>query len=250
MIKKISYLFLIIVLLSACTATKKTISDKTEANPLQWKSELKTLALSATINADYHGQSNSARIKMTIAGTDSITMTVIGPFGITLGKLYARPDYFVFYNMFNDEVIEGIASAKNLKEAAMIPLSFEQIVHLLRSESPQKPELYVKSIQTSEGTFKYENTSNNESNDYVFLNGNNQICRYLNNMKDGKTSMELLYADYENYSGFYLAKSLSFSFPEINGKLTIDVSDFQVNKNINQQFSFKIPDKIKRIKLD
>jgi hypothetical protein len=250
-----NYVFLVtltaLFFCSCTTITKKENLTALDKVP-QWKNNLKSLVISGNMASSYHGQNFNGSCKLIILGEDSLSLTLTGPFGILVGKLYANPYYFIYYDIFNNEVLEGKPTAKNLKQAAMLPLSFEDIVHLLKCESPAEPGQYEiqKNPEGVEGVL-FKNFSNTDYVEYLLYSSpKDMITQYQRKLRDGKLILNLLYKDYDNVDGFELAKNLVFNFPEIDGNLTFEANSIEVNKNQNMTLRFQIPEGVKKYVLD
>ncbi|MGA2297632.1 MAG: DUF4292 domain-containing protein [FCB group bacterium] len=109
----------------------------------------------------------------------------------------------------------------------------------------------LKSGETADNIILYENKNNLIYDEIASVDmANFTVKSYTSKLKNRKTILSLLYSDYNEYEGFELAKTMKFYFPEIDGQINLDITDIEINKNINYKFSFKIPDSIKRIKMD
>ncbi len=252
-IKNYILIFTTIVLLlcSCATIPKNEIQTGFDKVPI-WKNNLKSISITGNLASSYHSQNFNGSCKLIIIGEDSLSLTLMGPFGILVGKLYANKNYFIYYDIFNNEVLEGKPTAKNLKSAAMIPLSFDDMVHLLRCEAPLEPERYEKEKNPEgvEGVL-FKNFSNKDYVEYLLYSSpKDMITQYQRKLRDGKLILNLLYKDYDDIDGFELAKNLIFNFPEIDGSLTFEVNSIEVNKIENKTLRFQIPEGIKKYELE
>ena len=246
---KILFIVLVLVLPSACTTVKEIkkvdfVSEIPTRNIL-----LKSLAVKASIEMDSPEGSNSATARVNIAGMDSLQIKISGPFGISVAQMYADPEKFVFYNIFQNEVLEGSSSALNFQKALSIPLSYSDFVRLLRAEIPSENANYTRSATSTRNLFS--NNSNPNYSEIVTVSPDGiTISRYQREISDGVTIVDVLYNNYINYNGIYLPSQTIFRFPEAETKVVINVRGYDINKKIDKPFSFKIPKSIQRYKLD
>ncbi|MCK5741696.1 MAG: DUF4292 domain-containing protein, partial [Chlorobi bacterium] len=168
---------------------------------------------------------------------------------ISVAQMYADPEKFVFYNIFQNEVLEGSSSALNFQKALSIPLSYSDFVRLLRAEIPSENANYTRSATSTRNLFS--NNSNPNYSEIVTVSPDGiTISRYQREISDGVTIVDVLYNNYINYNGIYLPSQTIFRFPEAETKVVINVRGYDINKKIDKPFSFKIPKSIQRYKLD
>lgn len=236
----------------SCSTVYKTSQKGLIIKPKEWNDELKTLNISANVTSKYHEESNSGYCRLILAGTDSLSLKITGPFEILVGRLYADIEYFVFYDAFNNQIFEGKPTAKNMKRATMVPLSFDEFIRLLRCETPTNPSEYSidENYNKADGVL-YKNPSNKEYIEYaLYSSDNNDLIRYQRKLRTGKLILDLNYKDYETIDGIRLSKYLIFNFPEIDTQVDMQVASINVNKDINKTLGFTIPDGVKVHKIE
>ncbi|MCK5742741.1 MAG: DUF4292 domain-containing protein, partial [Chlorobi bacterium] len=168
---------------------------------------------------------------------------------ISVAQMYADPDKFIFYNIFQDEVLEGSSSASNIQKALSIPLSFPDFIRLLRSEIPSGNGDYTRSATAGKNLFS--NNSNQNYSEHVTVSPDGTtISRYQRKTSDGTTIVDVLYNKYINYNGIYLPSQTIFRFPEAQTKVVINVRSYDINKKFDKPFLFKTPESVTRYKLD
>lgn len=243
--KYLSVIFIII--LWSCSTVPKNERSNINVKPKAWNDELKTLNISASVTSKYHDENNSGYCRLILAGTDSLLLKITGPFEILVGRLFADKDYFIFYDAINNQLFKGKPTAKNLKRATMVPLSFDEFIRLLRCETPTNPEEFTidETYKNNDGVL-FKNSSNNDYIEYaLYSSENNNLMRYQRKLRTGKLILDLVYKDYESIDGFNLSKYLIFNFPEIDTKVDMQVTNLDVNKDIKKPLSFTLPDGIK-----
>lgn len=248
---RILLMMLAVAMLSACGSSKQitqtTESTITKKVALRNKDDIKTLYLKAGIEAAYHAEINSAGIKITLMGTDSLAAVVTGPLGIVVGKLFATPDYFMFYNALESTLTEGTPTAQNLKRVALIPLSFTDLVKLLRGEVPGNPLVFKEEKSSTGGKVVFANkTLAGEVEKAEVDSRVMEMSHFSRNNKDNKGLLEVEYTDFAKFSSYNFAKKIVFTFPEVKGKLTLEVSDYKINDKVESPFRFKIPSGVER----
>jgi len=248
-------LFALIVclfIMLSCSTVKKT-KDLSGISVLpQHKENLKTLNLTAKLIPTFKDFNNTVLSKIKISGIDSMSMSIIGPMGITVGKMYSRSDYFIFYSTFENTAYEGNPSADNLKKAARMPISFEDYVHLIRCEPPGNPSDYLLAHEDSGNPKKlFRNESDESYVEYaLFSSSDNSLVQYQRKLRDGTLVLSAFFRDYEEFGGFRLARTIQMKFPELEGMITMEFENIEVNKHSDEPYSFKIPPSVKRNRMD
>ena len=253
--KKIFFYILIFLTLISCSQVKnieKNVEKSDSASDYKfWDKELINLTMNGSINSTINGESLSGQFKLMIASTDSISMIIYGPLGVTVGKLFSTQKYFLYFNVLNNEAIEGTPSEDNLNKALQLPLSFSEIVRLFRSETPGDPNDFIKDNtfeSNSETLFK--NLSKHEKVEFALFSENKNLNQYQQKMKNGKLILNTYYQDYRNFNDFNLAQIIIFKFPEMNADINIRIEKYSINEKFEKPFSFSLPKSINRLNLD
>ncbi len=256
--KYISVLMVGIALISACSSTKEAVESKPkefipvikkETLTKDFNEGLRTLRTEGEIEFNMPGLNNSADFELKIAGRDSLAMTIYGPMGITVAKLYATATKFQFLNSFSGELYEGTPSEENFSKIANIPLCFEDFISLLSMRLVRN-----KSEYTLE-------KSNKDSYQYVYIGKNYRDEVYIaadysaifGIWRYGRDNTKLYEAKYENnfqQSGINISKRIILKFPTINGSINIEYDKVEANVTFDKPFAFKIPKSVERTNLD
>ncbi len=244
--------FVFLILLSACSTVPKQQKSNSFTKPKEWNSKLKTLNISANISSKYHDEINSGSCKLILNAYDSLSLMITGPFEIPIGKLYSDAQYFVYYDAFNNQILEGKPTAMNLKRAAMVPLSFYEFIRLLRCETPSEPSDFTldETYKNDDGLL-FKNSSNKDYIEYALYSSfDNNLIRYQRKLRTGRLILDLVYKDYVNTDGFQLAKYMIFNFPEIDTKVDLQINKYKINMDFNKLLRFSLPEGIKVYKVE
>ncbi len=126
---KIQHFFVFILcaaVFTSCATAPQQVKKEVPAEPKvemtelpmpKHRADIVSLDMATNLTASINGSVNSASANIYVGGTDSVSMLVRGPLGITVGKLYANPQYFMFYNAFGSELLEGIPRAESIEKA-------------------------------------------------------------------------------------------------------------------------------------
>ncbi len=90
-------------------------------------SEARTLSVSGDISVDQNGESNSAsfamkskRMDATGNRIDSLSIEVMGPFGIKVAKFLASPQQYAFYDILHGQTLTGATDSKSLENLTQL----------------------------------------------------------------------------------------------------------------------------------
>lgn len=78
-----------------------------------------------------------------VAGQDSLRLELYGPLGMPVGMLYARPERFVFYDIWRNVVLEGRSPTAVLSQLLPLTLPYPLLLALLRQELPRLAALQI-----------------------------------------------------------------------------------------------------------
>jgi hypothetical protein len=269
--KKVSILFIKIAVISifftACASNPKRSSTKqimdnkiSKIDSIAAERKINTkyysddvnVIINAKINIKLPNISNSANATIEMAKRDSILITITGPFGISVGKLYANPEQFFMLNNLEGNGFTGIPSAEQIGNALHIPISYNDIVSIFRTTCPQNINDYhynnkyindnpndnyycftaIKNTQTH----MEENIYFNDNNDFMKLE------RIANNVQvDSLIIMSVDFSQHYSVGNFRFAKKIIIIFPAMNGKIEINISSIKINENLTNPMMFKIP---------
>lgn len=242
-------LICVVFFLFACSTIKQETQKKelTVISIVDKHKELDNLSLKGQVSFNQKDMKLTGKFKSYLAGTDSMSLTLFGPLQIAAGKLYARNDYFLFYDTFNNRAYEGEPNAQNLKSAFNIELSFPDLIHLFRGEIPNNVTKYVYDKSMEKGNlFKYIKPE--EYVDFALFDKDNNLMQYQRKLSDGTLIMNVVYSDYITSDGYDLPGRISLSFPVYEATVLYEIDDYEVNEKYNNPFGFSVPSDIKRIK--
>ena len=246
------YYFIIFfsIILISCAGTqetkKETFSDKLNGR----QKDLHTLTASGSVIMNYPEGSNSGRFKLTAAGADSLLFEIYGPFGISIGKLFARKDYFLMLNSFSAEAFEGIPDEESLSKALQMPVSFSELIRLFRNETPGEPgdfEIHSQNAEIKDLLFKNGKTPG-YAEFVLYSPDQGGIVQYQKKIESKGMVLNARFSEFDDFEGYRLPKKIKMFFPEPEGSITFDIDNYSINEE-NGAFSFSLPSSIKPVRI-
>lgn len=241
---------LFIVLIS-CSSTKQTSgSGSIGSNRLKSQSGLNSIEYKGTIRTNMQDMQQSIDFKMQIAAYDSAALSIFGPLGMTIGKLYSTPSHFVFLNTFMSEAFEGRPTPENLKQVIFLPVSFSDLVSLFRSEPMQDVKTYLNDESYSKAGRTLYKSKQEKFTDFALVNSSGEILEQQRKNSNDKLAFTVVSDVYSVTENFNLARKIFIKFPLINGSATIEITDIKINPRFDKPFSFNLPSGVKKYVLD
>ena len=222
------------------------------------KAALTTLGMTAAVNATMNGTAAPpANCTMTICGDDSLGMT-FRAFGVPVGKLFARNDYFLFFDSFNNRALEGSPSAANIGRAINVPLSYADFAHLLRGEAPGDASRFAPALSGAGGGIQtpvvaslfHHKTPENGMEYALFSPEQKTLVQYQRKAPDGTIQLNVRYEDFTEQGGIFIARKVAISIPSQNSTVVFDASEITINAPQTRPLSFNVPSAVPRSRLE
>lgn len=220
------------------------------------KSTLSVLDITAAVTATINGAAAPpANCTMTICRDDSLGMT-FRAFGMPVGKLYARNDYFLFFDAFNNRALEGAPNAANIARAINVPLSYQDFARLLRGEPPGDISQFSLTtggvdMQSSPKSVLFQRKTPENGIEYALFSVERQaLVQYQRKAADGTIQINARYEDFIEADKIQVAKNVAITVPSQNSTVAFSASDITVNSSENKRLSFSVPSTVPRSRLE
>ncbi len=233
------------------TKDQETVLLKTEEKnllTLQYfdNSSLKQLELNGKVISSVDGSKQTASTTVLVKDRDSLGMSIFGPFGILVGQLMASSSNFVFYNAFGNEAVDGIPSAENINSVTGMPISFNDILTLLRGEVPfgEKGYTKVKKLEIGETLFSYAEV--NQTHFVTTSPNTDYISQYQRKSNDGELLFHIRYNNYKIFNNLSIATESILQIPKLKTSISFIAEEVFVNQPFQSKLGFTIPSGVKR----
>ena len=262
MISHAKYIFLLLLLaiITSCatvskkeTATEKksTVSENITGGLTVASnkfSDAANIRIRASISFKFPDMSNSANAVIEMAKRDSILVTITGPFGISVGKLYATPNEFIMNNNLQNTTFVGVPTEKNIMQIANIPLSFNDLVSILRTSTSQNATNYIHNSESSDAELSafhlaefVAGTSEAGYQEFISVNSHNDVVRMERKDILGQTIIVANFSEHSTVEQYRFAKNLNLNFPTLSGSVTIRISDISLTTQPTTPMRFTKP---------
>ena len=251
-------LFLLLLLVTSCATTPKkeknteltTGKKLTVINDTRFSDDA-NIRIRASISFRFPDMSNSANAVIEMAKKDSILITISGPFGITVGRLYANQNEFIMNNNLQNTTFTGIPTEKNIMQIANIPLSFNDLMTIFRTSTPQNPSSYIYDCKLS--LFRFIDFSGEATGlyeEFIFTNLNNDIARIERKNILGETVIVASFFDHYTVGNHRFARRINLNFPTLNGNVEIKISDVSLIPQPTNPMRFAKPRSYKEYRFE
>lgn len=185
---------------------------------------------------------------MGICGTDSLALTVYGPFGVLIGKMSASKNSVLYYDALRSEAVQGNPESPKVVSTLPFPLTFNDFMHLARWEVPFPASSYSM-ISSQDSTSVWAYTSDSRFIDVAKLSSASGALRgYQRKSRSGEVIFTIRFDDVRERNGVNFPSTLTMQFPARNASARFSVIDF-VRDPVGERYSFRLPKgvKVKRI---
>lgn len=248
----ISLSIIVLFLINSC-ATTNINQDKIKINNKIYfgRNNLNYLFLKGNISINAPAMKQDAQYKININSVDSLSLSLLGPFGIVGAKLYANPDYFLFYNVLQDEAYQGKPTSYNMYSLISVPVSYKDLLSIIRNDFYSSEKKYTISENNENYILYLYNSINDSTNNYYHYSKlNNAVELYTKINKDNDTLVSISYKEYKNTDNINFPRKILMNFHKANVLIKMSIDDIIINQESNKQMIFSISKSTKIIDLD
>lgn len=231
---------------------KQTLESVLVEQALSRKEQLLYVQVEADISITVNDVTNTANCLMQMAGRDSLSMEITGPFGISVARLFSDKEYFLFHDILQSRAIEGKPSREQLSEVTFMPLSFEDYASLFRAEPPGDARSFTL-VDTFSDSSKvlYKRSTDPLATEFVLCNkANGTIIEYQRKNKKGIVELSMKYDNYSMVNNIFMPSIVVLSSPSRGLSMKVSAQSIIVNSAIPTTMRFSLPSSITPLRMD
>lgn len=218
--------------------TKEIVKPK----PIPKLKEYRYISLTASIEFVNSGAVNEFNATIN-QNNDTLGMKVLGPFNISVAELFSTTEKFFLLDKWNAVLYKGKPTKENFKKSLQIPISYKEIIGLIRCNPYGDISRFANGIQSDEDIETYTYADETTKDSLWFSKKHKTVARYKHKSTKQDESYFVAYSygesnDYPNKIVFVSGKN----------KLTLNIEKFSLEKFTVK--SIKIPDNAKVVDLD
>ena len=257
MLKKITYILILVLAFSSCRGKKKTANNNNTSNMFTAKVianyndySFNKKTVKATIKAKYKGKTNLPSVNVSLRmEKDKVIWMSISKSIFSLGKLKITPNRVQFYNKLQQEYFDGDFSL--LSNFLGTEVNFKQVEKILLGEAVFDLNEKDYKIKTQQNEYEFTPKKRNKLFDILFLlNANNfKINKQEIRQEKENKLLSIAYKDYEKIDGVYFPSTIFVLAEDKKNTNTVTINYKNVSFNLDLKFPFNIPSGYKEIKL-
>ncbi len=220
-------------------------------NHNRWQQSIRTLRADVRITLDsplYSGNFNAEVLRQ---GPDSLLVTVRGPFGMHMGKVFVNKKRFVFYNQVMNQFLMGEREDFRSRRFLQFPVSVDQLMQIL-SVRDRFMVLKKRVYEQRDGQYYLEA----ENGHYRYRIWFEPATLLISRVEYFDLNSETLtyYKTYENYTlidGIYFPQLVNFVRPDKKEGLSLIFTGVKINRPVSgEAFLIEIDEAATQIDLD
>lgn len=239
---KLVYIFMIIVIFSACTTKKVVKVDKKDRikkieqffeSIAKRREQIKSIQIEAKADTFSNGKRVRGKLMMSITRPDMLRIDTLSPFEQPISTMLVSDDNLHFYNFEEKKMYYGLSNTKNLSLFLPIRINLKQFIDMFSGISPM--------IAYKKYEFKYLEDS--AEYELILINENvKQVIRYIaHNLqissvkfyKNNKKILLMKFSSIKSSGNIKYAKKIYFEDFEAKNKLKLIITDIVYNGDID-----------------
>lgn len=228
--------------MSCSTVDSTKTKVKVKAKPAPVRNELKYISLMASIEFVNSGNVNEFNASIN-QNNDTLGLRLLGPFNMALAELFSNPEQFMLLDKWHAVLYKGKPTKENFNKALQFPISYQEIIGLIRCNPYGDISRFEKSIKQNDSSEASYYADALAKDSLWFLKKNNTISQYKHISQNVKESYSV------NYSyGEFVEYPDKIVFLSGKNKLTLKIDKFSLEKFTVK--SIKIPNNVQTVNLD
>lgn len=190
----------------------------------------------------------TAQFEAKIVGEDSAVISIFGPMGVLLAKVFSNNEYFAYYDVLNNWAVVGVPSREKIYQASRVPLSFLDFIRLFKgqflypTDSMKNTKMDAEKILYSVKTTDFV--------DFFLCDGNAKIIQYQKKNTEDKIILNILYPEYFANDTLLLPKKYILQIEERKGTVGLEIENLNWDVDLTRPFSFAIPKSVEIFKYE
>ena len=180
---------------------------------------------------------------------DSLLISVSGPFGIDVGKMFIGKKRFIFLNQFANQFYSGETEKFKNKNFLQFPLKIEEVSNFfVGKEVLHNMKILNYSIVEDQFFIQGKNGIFNYNIWIDHITGKIKKIEYLN---EDKIFLVKEYEKFAKFNQMYFPKHIKLTRPEEKQVISVYYTQLTINEKIlSSEFSVKISDSARQIDLN
>lgn len=215
---------------------------------IAWQKSMKTLTGGTRITLDSPNFSGKFDARIVMGGEDSLLITVTGPFGMPLGKVFLSKNRFLFYNQLMNQFYTGSRQDFKGRNFLQFPVEIGQIRSVFIAQD-QFDVLKMESFEVRNNQY-YLKAANGRLSYNIWFDPEYLLIRKIEYLDDDQLMFYKEYSDYRKVNDTYFPHVINFMRPEFNEGLSIYFTSLALNQPLEKDiFNIRVSDTAEQIDL-
>lgn len=203
---------------------------------------IRTLKVDGTISATGGPMAVSGLpFAAVIAAPDSMRVTMSGPLGMTAGRLYARPDHFVFVDYMQRRVLDGRPDAPDLVRTMPFPITVSDLSALIRGAVPGDVQRFAEVSVRRDGSVLF-GASTSDGMEFALVDTSaNMLRQYQRKRSDGTLLLNVTFDDVRTVNDVSVAHAVDVLVDDRRQAMSFRLTTVLVNTAVAERLTPDIP---------
>lgn len=254
----IYFLFLIVFLLSSnCTSRKTVVADLTRVSSrdllqrnAEWHKSIHTLQGSARITLDTPQYSGNFSADVAFSGNDSVLISLTGPLGMRVGKVFIARNRFIFYNQVMNQFYTGTRNDFRGRNFLQFPMEIDELRKIMLAQN-QFDVLIIEQFEIRNQMY-YLTASNGKFKYHMWFDPQFELIKKIDYFHDQKLIYSKEYDQFTLINNIPFPKVINFIRPDEEGTQGVSIyfRELAINDVISaERFQIKVSDSAQQIDL-
>lgn len=176
-----------------------------------------------------------------IAARDSMRVTMSGPLGMTAGRLYARPDFFVFVDYLQRRVLDGRPDAPDLVRTMPFPITVSDLSALMQGAVPGDVTRFAEVSVRQDGSVLFGAPTADGMEFALVDTASNLLRQYQRKRSDGTLVLNVTFDDVRQVNDVPVAHAVDVLIDDRRQALSFRLTTVAVNVDVTERLTLDIP---------
>ena len=213
---KIIWCLSLIIILSACSSFKKivipdittmTYRDLLQHN-LDWQKSIRQLSGNVRITLDTKQYSGNFNGDIFLNGSDSLFVSITGPLGIRVGKIFIAKSRFIFYSQVTNQFYTGRKADFAGMTFFQFPVEISEVPNVLLAQD--KFDILINDQFTIRDQMYYLEAHNGSDKYRIWFDPEYKLIKKIEYFRDNKQLCTKEYDQFEPINGIYFPRQINY----------------------------------------
>jgi hypothetical protein len=210
------------------------------------QNKIHSIQATSRISVDSEEFSGNFFADIIYLNTDSLLLSVSGPFGIHAGKLFIGKNRFLFFNQLSNKFYAGSVSEFRDKKFFQFPLSLSELIDIFAAKESFQA-MRVERYDIQNGDF-FLNAQNGSISYQIWVDDFSGKIKKISAANGTGVLYIREYNELKKISGIYFPRRISMMRPQNRQAVSIYYTKLQLNEKIDRsKFAITVSDHAEQI---